>query len=413
MSSRVGRHASFLGLVAGPLFLLAAGTPAKAAQTPAQPSNVCNALRPFSRGNDDAASVLQHCLDSAKPGETVALPAGTYLMRIPIFIRASLSLTTAGVPSDAPACRRVDTRCATLMPMMSESAIAQAPMPINVQADGVTVDHLIFAGTRVTAPRDAQALCLSQHGRSLAGGIRWSGQASRITRSVFRDFACYSALEVGTGSGLIADNLFSDNGTHTVNMMWSDGLTVHEGKSLNIRDNIFVDNTDVQLIFGGCTSCKVVGNRFRHSARASGGSFAELMIHAWPGGATSGRYDLSMFANNDIDCGTGHQCGFGIMVGALPWYQAPTSGGTVQGNRVRNAMLGLNVDGLSGPVAIGANQIETVAGRYVTTCGSRQIDRGVNIAPSSRRFVTNAQTMQTASAQSFVNCLLNYPAFPK
>jgi len=380
---------------------------------PAQAATVCTALGAVAKGQKDAAPILQHCLDSAKPGDTIGLPAGAYLLRSPIFVRKPMTLMTAGIAAAAPACRAADRRCATLAPMMSESALAQAPMPINIEADRVTIDHLIFAGARVRAPQAAQALCLSQHGRSLAGGIRWNGEESRIARSVFRDFACYSALEFGTGSGAIVDNLFAGNGTHNVKMMWSDGLTVHEGRSLEITGNRFLDNTDVQLIFGGCTDCKVTGNQFRHSGSEAGGSFAELMIHAWPGGATSGRYDRTVFSGNDIDCGAAHRCGFGIMVGALPWYQAPTSGGTIQGNRVRNAMLGLNVDGLSGPVDIGANDVVAVPGSYRASCGVRRIDNGTNIAPSSRRFIANARTAQSAGAQSFANCLLNYPALPQ
>jgi len=220
-------------------------------------------------------------------------------------------------------------------------------------------------------------------------------------------------LELGAGSGVIADNIFAHNGTHNVNMMWADGLTIHDAKALRVTGNLFLDNTDVQLILGGCADCTVSDNRFRHSAAEAGGSFADLMIQAWPGGATSGRYDGSTFSNNDVDCGAAHRCGFGIMIGGLPWYQAPTSGGTVKDNRVRNAMLGINIDGLSGPMAIGANHVAPAPGRYPASCGVRSTTFGINIAPSSRRFVTNAELANITSADSYANCVLNYPRFSK
>ncbi len=373
--------------------------------------DVCTALRPLAPGRDDAAPALQHCLDVARPGGVVNLPAGHYLLLSPVTIRHAVSLSTAGLSSASAPCGLADPRCATLMPTMSANGLAKAPLPIDIQADDVTLDHLIFVGTRIRAPQAAHALCLSQHARSLAGGLRFSGQRIRVTHSVFRDFACYSAFEFGSGSGMIAGNLFADNGTHNVDMMWSDGLTVHDGNALEVRDNSFLDNTDVQMIFGGCTACTVTGNRFRHSAAERGGSFAELMIHAWPGGATSGRYDGTTFLNNDIDCGAAHRCGFGIMIGASPWYQAPTSGGKVVGNRVRNAMLGMNIDGLTGPMEIGANQIVAASGRYPASCGIRQITQGTNVAPTSRQFVADPHIANAASSQSFVGCLLNYPRF--
>ncbi len=43
--------------------------------------------------------------------------------------------------------------------------------------------------------------------------------------------------------------------------MWADGLTVIDGVDDVIRDNVFRDNTDVQLVLGGCRRCTVTDNR--------------------------------------------------------------------------------------------------------------------------------------------------------
>ena len=49
-----------------------------------------------------------------------------------------------------------------------------------------------------------------------------------------------------------------------------------------------IDNTDVDLIFGGCRNCMISDNKISHTDDFSGSSFAALMIHAWP--STSGDF---------------------------------------------------------------------------------------------------------------------------
>jgi hypothetical protein len=170
------------------------------------------------------------------------------------------------------------------------------------------------------------------------------------------------------------------------------------------------------LIFGGCRNCLVSRNRFRHSKNPAGGAFAELMLNAWPH-TTSGRYDGAVVADNDIDCGPLKNCGFGLMIGGTPWYSKPTdsrvAGGTVTRNTIRNAMLGLNVDSLAGPMTITDNQVLSSGGRFEGTCGMRDLP-AINVAPESRRFIdTGAIARSAAAAPSsteFAGCIFNHPA---
>ncbi len=47
--------------------------------------------------------------------------------------------------------------------------------------------------------------------------------------------------------------------------MWADGLTVIDGVDDVIRGNLFRDNTDVQLVLGGCRDCTVADNRIEET----------------------------------------------------------------------------------------------------------------------------------------------------
>lgn len=397
MSARLVRY-----LLAAVLAVTASGCFARADD---RGGRACADLAGLANGAADASAALQACFDIVDDGGELALRPGRYLLRRPVKLVRPLTLRTAGVQTSAPACGLGDSRCAVLVFRMVPGAEG-GPLPFEIAADSVTLDHLVFEGSRLAEPEIARAMCLSKSERALAGGVGARGNYLRVTASVFRDFACYTAFEFRAGkAATIENNLFARNGTHDVEQMWSDGLTVHGGERLTIRGNRFVDNTDIQLIFGGCAACSVTGNRFRHGKAAAGGAFAELMIHAWPDNATTGRFDGSRFAGNDIDCGPVPRCGFGIMIGAAPWYDAPTRGGEVTGNRVRGAMLGINIDGLTGPMTIAGNDIEAKPGRYPSGCGPREVATGVNIAPASRQHVVGAPAR--ASAVSWRGCILN------
>ena len=244
----------------------------------------------------------------------------------------------------------------------------------------------------------------------MAGGLRIHGNGNSIVRSVFRDMACYTALEYGRGENVvIRDNLFSHNGRRNVQSHWADGLTIHTARRFQVTGNRFVDNTDVQLIFGSCIDCTVSDNRFAHSGSAEGGSFAELMLQAWPG-STSGDFTGTRVTRNRIDCGQQKRCGFGIMIGSGPWYVAPVFGGIVTGNQVRGAMVALNIDTLSGPMRVEDNDLNLSSGRYPTMCGT-QVVQGIraNISPASRAFLSKTPVPDAAFGRY---CILNFSIGP-
>lgn len=373
---------------------------------PDSSADTCANLPSFVGGARDVGLALQACIDETPAHGIVELAPGPYLIETPVHLRRPLTIKTRGISFADARCFGNERRCALLHLAISPSAISSAVMPFNVESDSVRLDHLVFQGTRSSDPNMSSKRCASDKERAMAGGVRINGNSIVISRSVFRDMACYTALEYGTGiDATIKENAFVENGIHNIEFRWADGLTIHNAVNFRVSDNLFRDNTDVQLIFGSCIFCTIVNNRFEHSQRVEGGSFAELMLQAWPN-ATSGNFTDTRVELNTIDCGPRRRCGFGIMIGSAPWYSAPAFGGRVTENRVRGAMLALNVDSLTGPMVIERNELEAVSGTYPSMCGPSHID-GVaqNISPVSRAFASVSQNTSTSFEHY---CILNY-----
>lgn len=399
-------------------FVLAAclgllGAPAAQASRPtsSSPTPACQILSGYAAGRGDAAPPLIACLASVSPGSDVALSPGRYILRSRVVIQQPVRLHTADIGANTKGCRpKADSRCATLVLVPN---LSRRGLPFAVLASGTRIDALIFEGGKTMDPSATQNACGSSDRKSSGGGLQVQGDNIVITRSVLEGFACYTALEYEGGRNTkIINNIFINNGTHDKSWSWSDGLTVHDGRNLEIANNLFIDNTDVQLIFGGCQQCTIRQNRFRHTGASAGGSFAELMLHAWPNGATSGDFTGSIVAANDIDCSSNKRCGFGLMIGPSPWYQGPTFGGTVKDNRIANAMIGLNVNDLTGIMQIQGNHILSSGGQFMSTCGPRSTP-AINISPASRHYVdpmaVSDEHSDSVGNDSFAGCLLNHP----
>lgn len=367
----------------------------------------CAALDMFAGAERDAGPTLRACLAATPVAGRIALKPGRYLIASPFAIRRAVTLTTRAASTGAHRCSRDERQCAVLHLAIPLPAPPGTVMPVEVAGNGIRLDRLVFEGTRRTDPGLSARRCAVEAERPAGGGLRISGDDIAIRRSVFRDFACYTALEYGTGADVtVADNDFTGNGTHDASLRWADGLTIHTGLRFNVTGNRFRDNTDVQLIFGGCVDCVVARNTFSHGGSAAGGSFAELMLQAWPK-ATSGDFTGTHVFDNDIDCGAMRRCGFGIMIGSTPWYDAPAFGGSVVGNRVRRAILALDVDRLTGPMTIDRNRLMPTTGVYPGNCGPQRIAGiAANVSPDSRRFVRSEGWSHPTTYRSY--CILNY-----
>ncbi len=346
---------------------------------------------------------LQACLDGLRPGATLALPPGRIVLTEPLLIHRRVTLTTAG--HDAP-CGLDGAGCAVLALRMAGRG-SPTQRAITVAAAGSVLDHLVIEGGKADPARDDGPACRGA-GRPTMGGLAITAADVTISGSVVRDAACYSAVVADAGAaGLrFVGNAVVSNGTHDRAAMWADGLTVTDGVGDVIRGNLFRDNTDVQLVLGGCLRCTVADNRIEVSDAPGAGSFAGLLAHGWPN--SSGDYAGTAITGNTVDCGAARRCGFGIGVGGRAWYASPTSGGLIAGNTVARAQVGINVGDATGPVAMRDNVVTKSGGPVRSHCGL-WFAGPVNVSPVSRRFVDAtagvAMPAEAVTDRDFARCL--------
>jgi hypothetical protein len=368
-------------------------------------TNACRLFDAYANEASDASRALTDCLERLPPGTELRLRPGVYRLATPVLIDRPVTITTAGIGVRDPDCAHLAPgRCATLL-VEAPRWMKARTMPVEVHANSVTFDHLVVRGGGATPGR--RSACATDAWRASSGGVRVSGSSFTLRKSVLRDFACYSALEVTAAakSPTLEFNVFGPNGHHLANL-WSDGVTIHDSDHASVTGNLFIDNTDVQLIFGGCRDCKIENNRFRHSGAFSSGSFAELMLQAWPN--TSGDYRGTLVRANSIDCGAHRRCGYGMMIGSAPWYPGRMSGGVIAGNEVSNAMIGINIDALSGPVDMHDNVVRSSGGRFPSDCGVKDWP-ALNVAPTSRRYLRGEPAQAEEASVNTAGCLLNRP----
>lgn len=373
-------------------------------------ASICPALAHLANTAADASAALQDCIEKTPARGKLELPAGQLLVKRPLTIPKAITITTAGISDGAPSCSSLgERRCATIL-LDAISSTHPTSFPIDVNASGVILSHLVIEAAN--DPR-LRADCGPANRRVYVGGLRIRGSDFALRKSVLRNFPCHTAMQVRAGykGPTIQGNWIGPNGAHDVHGMWSDGITVHDGEGAVVEGNVFIDNTDVQLIFGGCRNCRIVGNVFRHRGAFSGASFAELMLNTFAG--TSGNFAGTIVSGNRIDCGASKRCGYGIMLGAAPWQgrgdssrPGGMSGGIIARNMIRNALIAINVDSPTGPVQISANQVESSGGVRGSDCGRRTWP-AVNVAPQAVRFVKGNPSAGAEGHVSTAGCLID------
>lgn len=363
----------------------------------------CIKLRGLANTQNDASPSVAACISRLPDYATLHLQPGEYHLRTPLIVSRPIAIETKAQKLTG-ACRKGDSAgCAVFVLDTMSKQFAHGVMPIEITAPDVTLRTIAVIGSNARSLDWQKQICLNEGTRPLGGGIRVRGSGFRLQGALVRNVSCYSALEI-VGSAKnpsILDNTIGPNGTHNVQQMWSDGITIQDTDGARVEGNHFLDNTDVQLIFGGCRNCIIRANTFRHSNAFSHASFAELMLHAWPN--TSGDFTGTITSLNDIDCNRAKRCGYGIMIGGEPWYPALTFGGTILNNRVANALLALNVDKLTGPMTITGNVIKRSGGIANSDCG-RKTWPAINISPLSLRLIRT--DIDDFSSMTTSNCIL-------
>lgn len=317
-----------LGFVA--LCACALGIPTHA-QTASPSVTTCAAANPFDTLPDDVA--LQACLENfdwvllqpdGQPGYVGYIINETIKPR-----RRGFLLTT----SDNP--HKVTLRASTTL---------DGSMLRVTSVDDFEVSFIRFDGDRENRTlRDKSCADIPDRNRR---NVELSGRNFHVRYVESFRALCGSAMTVGGSSNFeIYGSWFYENGSQpeepgTVNGMWADGLTVFECRNSSIRDNLFWDNTDIDLAVNGGAQCAVYRNTITHTHKYA---FAGLVFGdpSVTGGEVSDNHVSSGF----------NLLGFGILVGCHPWLQCRGGYATnvsLHDNTVTGAVVNLAVDGLNG-----------------------------------------------------------------
>jgi hypothetical protein len=359
------------------------------------------ALQQWSHQNIDVSGVLQRWIDALPVGATLELPAGRYLVSQQIVINQRITLTSVGKSLGDPRCDESGVDCAALV----ASPALHAPFGMLQINQLEALHHIILDGNKA-GRIGSLAYQKVASGENNRYGItaRLASDDCIVEGNIFRNALGGAGLVVSAGRTqvTIRNNLFADNGVHTAYNLWSDGLTIHDLRDSRVEYNVFRDNTDIDLIFGGARYCVIRGNQITHTANRAGGAFAGLMIHKWS--ATSGDYTGVEITENVIDGGPNRDMGSGIYVASEGWYDQTPFGSLLAGqvslihhNTVRNVKNGMYI--AARQFRIHANQFSNAHGvAFRTSLGSvtslapivvspraSTIDfRGENVNPATR-----------------------------
>jgi hypothetical protein len=324
---------------------------ASAATLPVVP---CPGLVAHRNKETDASRVLQACIDTitgTKVGSKLEIPAGAYTIASRILINRPMTLATAGVTTEMEGCLNSDNApaCATL-----RASAETLDMVLQLRGSNIFIDHIVVDGRKSLRGSRAREACRSNSSTErkigpLSQTIHLTD--SKINGSVFQNTPCGTAMEMAgiTGKVTIARSTFKNNGDAE---LYSDGLTIHNAPNSKFFKNIFMDNADVDVVWGGCAGCTISGNRVVHTVPNTRGSFAGFMIHAFAL-SSPGDYEGAIIKNNVVDCGPGRTCGAAFLFGSRGWYVAnPTKGFKFYNNIATNAqtgfMIGTDVEGVFG-----------------------------------------------------------------
>ena len=344
---------------------------------------------------------LQDCLDTLADGARLDLPVARIVLAKPLVLSRRVTLTTAGTGPDSAGCDQGG--CAVLALRLTEGFES----PISVAGAGSVIDHVVIEGGKADPSRHDDGACAGSGRRSM-GGLSITGRQVTVSHSVVRDVSCFSAVEVAPGAEgfRFIGNAVLGNGTHDRAAMWADGLTLLDGVNDVVRGNLFRDNTDVQLVLGGCLRCTIADNRIETSDRPDAGAFTALLVHGWP--LTSGDFDGTVISGNVIDCGAGRRCGFGLGVGGRAWYKTDTAGGLIAGNIITRAGVGINVNDATGRIAMRDNTVTQSGGPVRSHCGL-WFAGAVNITHASQPYVDPTAGVQMpaegVTERDFHGCL--------
>lgn len=371
----------------------------------------------------DASQDINDCINVAVSGKVVELPPGVYTVNSQVHNLAhrsdTFTLRTKGKkPSDPPCSYGAVHDCAEIRASNDFNADGNSDYGVAAfLGTNITIDHVVINGNK-TARINSNAWQRCNQANTPAGdtaagyNITIDVSGFKFTNSVSKNSLCATGLGLTGQNILVQNSAFVYNGTHNVNMMWSDGLTSgNNNDGLQVLNSTFIDNTDVQLIIGPSKNQKIQGNTIVNSNDPAGGSFGGLGVYDWPVASTNNpNYAGSIVSGNTINCSSTRNCGFGLLVGGDPWGKfrpIHVSQVTVTGNTIIDGQAGISVDDATQSVI--KNNVSTWTDPSRNTlkanCGTRT-SAPYTIGNDSNGNDLGGQVYQNINLD---NCIANWP----
>ena len=320
-------------------------------------ASLCPDLLPFKNTEQNALPALRACVARTPISGVLALEPGKYTLSGQMVFSRPITLTTTGQAGSIPCNESEIHSCAELR--ASTDALPYSGM-LQLTVPGITLDHIVINGRKEIRTL-ARAKCAA-HQPGFGYNIQVAASNTTIVDSVTKNAVCGTSLEVWLKKdGLnFSRNTIANNGVHDQPWLWADGLTVHDSSDSIFIDNIIHDNTDVDMIFGGCSNCKISGNKIGHTGAYKTSSFAAFMMYHW--NHSTGVFTGTVISDNTVDC-AGQGCGYGFYIGTKSWGAPATiAGGTLRNNRVENAPHGFMIGSDANGTTVGDNFAATNVG---------------------------------------------------
>ncbi|MBI1247007.1 hypothetical protein GC197_04080 [bacterium] len=376
-----------------------------------------NDLAQYSGTNIDVSPYIKAAIDLTPVGGTLELPAGRYMLDHQILFRKQISMTTIGKTVSDPAS---DLGTHDYAELVASANFSDQEGLIRFELID-TMHHIVLDGNRENRQGTTAA-------RQVSNGNNRYGFVSTMAADNATFIANQFIYALG-GTGMevngvrnnvhIEDNIYAYNGLHNVDNMWADGLTVHDARNSEFIGNTLIDNTDIDLIFGGGANTLIEGNKVMHTADVSGGAFAAIMIQKWS--STSGDYSGAIIRNNEVDGGPNRTSGPGLYIGSEGWYNE-TPFGTTTANPVRAEIYGNSVKNTIAGAYIAARDFDIYGNSYQNssgvsfnaTCGTEIAHAPIVVSPTASNIDyhgedTDPATKDLFDHQSWKGCVPNYP----
>lgn len=294
----------------------------------------------------DATAAIQRCIDNAKMGEknSIEFVAGNYRLSSAIKIHGKKDLTfrTAGRHLGIACLSAGALPCAVFK---ADSRLRQGPLLQSVNSERLRLEGIALDGN-------------IKERRQVLGNT-WGREGFNATIHECLDCSFHSFSSVNTVFGtaleyigdraLFENSLFADNGLglnlYPAGLAWADGLTILSSDGLRIRNCVFWNNSDINLIIGNAPNSIIENNHIENTWNFA---FAGFMIDNF-NNSRKGDFTNAIIQNNTIEGGPSALFGIGIDVGPLFWYKSNfVTGGTIQNNKISNARQGILVAGAKG-----------------------------------------------------------------